>query len=120
MINHGLTAVIMVLLLVGVACSPMAVSNEIDVEEFLSEAKLCFVGGGDHGSGDINELPEYLRRYLDEIEPTDYVNHRRLRSGEVLIDFRRPSSDGVIALGLEVDTNKEKGCGRIAVYEISS
>lgn len=103
----------------GLSDRSMAASEQFGVSRYLREAKECF--SNEHSkSSDHRVLPRGLRLYLNQLEDGDYLDHRFLSSGELLINFRKSRDDLSFMIELEFDLNKENGCERISVHEILS
>ena len=114
--NHHFKCLIILLLFLFGDCKSMAVSEEFNVDDYLLEAKECLNEGAVLFSR--MELSSYLRRYLDQVEVEDYIGHTFLDSKELSIDFRKSQNGNFFSISVHIDLNKEKGCGRISVYEI--
>jgi hypothetical protein len=117
--NYLQTITLFLFLLMALSSKPVTASEDFNATDYLLEAKNCFVSE-DFRSDNRNELPSYLKRYLEQVDVEDYVSHRFLKSGELLIQFKKNQGDKSFSIEIEIDLNKEKGCGRVTVGEILS
>jgi len=101
----------------GFACKSLAGSEQLNVEEFLLEAKECLDTVGSQ-SFDRMKVPSYLQKHLEQINARDYVEHTFLGSKLVAISFRKSQNGRFFAISLYFELDKDKGCRRISIYEI--
>lgn len=107
---------IALLLCIGASCRS---DDDQNIEVYLAEAKACY-GLNDSSEVEISSknLTERLQSIISQISMSNYIAHRTLSSGEILVHFRIKISDKIHNISMEVDKSGDVGCERIWIGEI--